>query len=51
MPHYAGDIVVKLKRKGKGITGTVLLPSGITGNFLWEGKKIPLKEGNNIIDL
>ena len=51
VPHYAGDIVVKLERKGKRITGTVLLPAGITGNFLWEGGKIPLKEGDNDIDL
>ena len=51
MPHYAGDIVVELKRKGKGVTGTVLLPEGITGDFLWQGKKVPLKEGANNIDL
>lgn len=37
---------VKLKRIGeKGIEGSIELPKGITGVFLWEGKEISLDSG------
>lgn len=51
MPHPRGDIVVKLKRDGeKGITGEIILPKGLSGKFLWEGKQKFLKEGKQTID-
>ena len=51
MPHPAGTIVFDLKRNGNGgITGTVELPEGVTGIFLWRGISIPLR-GRTVIDL
>jgi alpha-L-rhamnosidase len=51
MPHPAGTIVFDLKRNGNGgITGTVELPEGLTGRFLWRGISIPL-QGRTVIDL
>jgi len=45
MPHPAGNIVFDLKTREKtGISGTVELPPGLTGVFLWKGKSVPLRE-------
>jgi len=51
MPHPGGDIIVKLKRRGSsGIEGEVILPPGLKGVLIWEGKSSGLKAGaNNII--
>lgn len=52
MPHPLGNIIVSLKRKGiKGVTGKVILPVGLGGNFIWNGKKIALKSGEQIIEV
>jgi hypothetical protein len=52
LPHPKGNLSVSLKRKGtNGINATVDLPKGITGNFIWNGKIVNLKEGNNTIAL
>ncbi|HVI45769.1 MAG TPA: alpha-L-rhamnosidase C-terminal domain-containing protein [Chitinophaga sp.] len=51
MPHPQGNITVSLKRKEKRITGTVILPKGLTGDFIWGNKKAPLKEGETAISL
>ena len=50
IPHPKGEIKVSLKRSGKnGMIALVSLPKGIIGEFVWNGKKIPLnKEENNI---
>ena len=50
MPHPKGDILVKLKKNGKmgGIIGEIVLPEGLTGKFIWNGKEKTLKEGKNI---
>ncbi|MCY7350369.1 MAG: alpha-L-rhamnosidase N-terminal domain-containing protein [Cytophagaceae bacterium] len=51
MPHPAGEIRVSLKRVGKtGVSGTVILPAGLRGEFGWNGKMIALKPGINSID-
>ncbi len=40
------------KREGKDkITGEVTLPPGVTGEFIWRGKIIKLKGGNQTISL
>ncbi|WP_040006601.1 alpha-L-rhamnosidase-related protein [Fibrisoma limi] len=50
MPHPRGDMRVMLKRTGQtGIDGSVTLPAGLTGTFLWNGRSIPLREGRNVI--
>lgn len=44
--HPLGMVSVKLKRIGeKGLEGSIELPKGITGVFLWEGKEISLASG------
>ena len=51
-PHPQGEIKVALKRQGtKGIIGTVEIPSGIGGTFVWNGQTIQLNGGMQKIDL
>jgi hypothetical protein len=51
-PHPLGMIEVALERKGKvGIQGTVSLPQGLNGTFVWNGKTIHLDGGEQEIDL
>jgi alpha-L-rhamnosidase len=51
MPHPLGDIKMNLKKKNtNGVSGEVILPKGLTGVFIWQGKTIPLKEGQQKID-
>jgi len=46
MPHFKGDIILKLKRKNKnGIEGIIILPEGLSGKFVWNGKEIRLTGG------
>lgn len=52
MPHPLGEIRVQLKRKAKGrIEGTVVLPEGLKGKFIWGKKSIRLKGGQQKINL
>jgi hypothetical protein len=47
MSHTAGIISFDLKRVGtQGISGAIILPKGLTGNFKWNGKSIALKREN-----
>lgn len=49
MPHPAGSIIFDLKRTGTdGINGEIILPDGLTGQFIWNGKAIPLKGKTSI---
>ncbi|MHB9011265.1 MAG: alpha-L-rhamnosidase-related protein [Ignavibacteriaceae bacterium] len=51
MPHSYGDIFVHLKRKGKeGIEGSIFLPGHLTGKFIWMGKEILLKAGEQKVE-
>jgi alpha-L-rhamnosidase len=46
VPHPTGDIDVRLTRRGKsGLDATVTLPPGVTGEFLWAGRRVPLHAG------
>ena len=49
VPHPAGDIVVDLTRAGDGIEGEVTLPPGLTGQFIWRGRAIPLHSGRQTV--
>jgi alpha-L-rhamnosidase len=52
MPHPLGDITVRFERDGKtGIKGSITLPPGLMGKFLWNGKSIDLKPGQQKIAL
>ncbi len=50
MPHPQGTIKISLKRTGKtGLAGSVTLPAGLNGTFVWNGKTSMLKPGLNQI--
>ena len=47
VPHPRGDIDVTLVRVGaRGLRATVLLPAGVTGEFEWNGRRVPLRAGS-----
>jgi len=51
IPHPRGELLVDLKQsKNKVISGEIILPTGLTGEFIWKGKTILLKGGKNIIE-
>jgi hypothetical protein len=46
VPHPLGDIDVALERDGPtGLRGTVTLPPGLSGAFVWNGRRVPLHAG------
>ena len=50
IPHRLGEIKVSLKKKvNNGISGSVILPKGLNGTFIWQGEKLTLKSGPNKI--
>jgi len=52
MPHPDGTIRVDLERQGEnGLTGTVVLPDGLTGTLEWQGTTLSLDGGSQQIDL
>ena len=52
LPHPLGMIEVQLERKGKeGIRGTIVLPEGIQGKFIWNNFSYPLTPGSQEIKL
>lgn len=51
MPHRLGSIKVDLKQNKKKVSGNVVLPAGLFGNFVWGNNTIPLHGGNNKIDM
>jgi hypothetical protein len=52
VPHPAGDIEVHLARVGaNGIRATVTLPAGLSGEFVWGGRAVPLNSGRQQVDI
>ena len=51
MPHAKGMILVKLSKSESGISGRITLPDDLNGNFEWGGNVIPLKPGEQGIDI
>ena len=50
IPHRMGSIGFDFEKVGKdGIQGQVVLPDGLTGDFIWKGVTIELKEGSNSV--
>jgi alpha-L-rhamnosidase len=46
VPHPLGDIDVELERDGPtGLRATVTLPAGLSGTFVWNGRRVPLHAG------
>ena len=51
LPHPAGDIRVSLHRVGQGVAGEITLPAALTGEFIWNGRSVPLHGGRQAIQL
>ncbi|SDR01556.1 alpha-L-rhamnosidase-related protein [Flagellimonas zhangzhouensis] len=51
MPHPAGMISVDYKMSGKKLQATINLPSGVDGEFVWNGQVNALSAGENKINL
>jgi alpha-L-rhamnosidase len=49
-PHPRGTIEVRLARDGAGLEGSVVLPAGLEGRFVWQGREQVLRSGVNQID-
>ncbi|HTI62669.1 MAG TPA: family 78 glycoside hydrolase catalytic domain, partial [Gemmatimonadaceae bacterium] len=46
VPHPAGDIAVRLDRRGaRGLDAVVELPGALTGEFVWRGRRVRLHGG------
>lgn len=51
IPHPLGNISVDLKRAGENsVEGTVELPKGLDGEFVWNGKSLKLSAGKNAVN-
>lgn len=48
-PHYKGFVKVDLKFVKGNVEGTVTLPEGLSGTFVWQGKSIAVEPGENLI--
>jgi len=45
VPHPAGEIGVRVERRGKGLRAVVTLPPGLSGEFVWGGRRVRLHTG------
>jgi len=51
MPHPLGTIEVRFERRdGGGITADITLPAGLTGDFVWQGKRTALMSGKQCLE-
>ena len=48
-PHPRGHVACDLRFDGDRVAGTVTLPAGIAGEFVWKGVATPLAAGANAI--
>jgi hypothetical protein len=52
VPHPAGDIEVSLTRiAGDRVRAIVTLPRGLHGEFIWQGRRVPLHAGRQELPL
>ncbi len=50
VPHPAGDIEVRLTARGeRGLQAEVTLPPGLTGEFVWGARRVPLHPGRQTL--
>jgi alpha-L-rhamnosidase len=50
-PHPSGPISVELTRTTDRVNARIVLPSGLPGNLLWQGKTYPLRDGEQSVSL
>jgi hypothetical protein len=51
MPHPAGTIHVEYARTTSGLKANIVLPAGVSGQFLWHGKEVSLHEGQQSFEV
>ena len=51
MPHSKGEISVRLERRGEGLNAEVILPTGVEGEFRWQGKRRELGSGKTSLSM
>jgi hypothetical protein len=49
LPHPKGIISVTYERQGDHLAGTIVLPAGLDGIYVWNGRTQPLHSGRNEI--
>ena len=47
MPHPDGTVSVRYEKKGNRLNAEIILPDGIDGCFVWNGRSYPLQGGRN----
>jgi hypothetical protein len=50
-PHPKGFVELDLVFKGASVSGTVVLPEGVPGRFVWKGVSLQLDGGINRVDM
>lgn len=50
-PHHLGNIEMDLKRSETGVEGDITIPAGTKASFVWQNRKISLKEGKQKIKI
>ncbi|MGN0851896.1 MAG: alpha-L-rhamnosidase C-terminal domain-containing protein, partial [Kiritimatiellia bacterium] len=50
-PHPRGVVETRLEFANGGVSGSVTLPPETSGVFVWDKRRIPLKEGKNDLDI
>jgi alpha-L-rhamnosidase len=48
-PHHAGELTMNLTRNGNKLNGQITVPQGMKATLVWNGKKIILKNGQNML--
>jgi hypothetical protein len=51
VPHPAGQIAVDLKREAGRLSGSITLPPGTSGEFIWKGGRQRLRAGTQVLRL
>jgi alpha-L-rhamnosidase len=50
-PHPAGPIRVTYVRNGDAMTAEIVLPPGVDGSFVWQGREHPVRSGAQTLAL
>ncbi|MBT9331101.1 alpha-L-rhamnosidase C-terminal domain-containing protein [Paracidobacterium acidisoli] len=50
MPHAEGEIHVVYQRTGSSLRATITLPKDLSGDFVWQGRSMPLHPGTQTIE-
>src|SRR5690606_29500257 len=51
MPHPQGEITVSLRRNAHALRAEIVLPKGVSGEFVWTGRSIALRSGAQRLEL